>query len=121
MSLLRGGGANYMPVRDLSAATRWYKEKFGLREIDIDMDEPEGCIALGFSKNPDDYAFTLGPIGKPTDELNPRLFTSNIKKAHEFLISCGVNTEEIQQDGQGTRFFTIRDLESNAIEISEEP
>jgi hypothetical protein len=42
-------------------------EKLGLREIEIEMDESEGCIALRFAK--DQYAFTLGP----TEELTPIL------------------------------------------------
>ena len=119
MPLLKsGGGANYIGVRDLAAATAWYIEKIGLRKIDIEMDEPEGCIALGFSK--DEYAFTLGPQGKPTEELTPRLYASNVKKASEFLSSRGVNVGEIHQDEQGTHYFEIRDLEGNGIEICEE-
>jgi hypothetical protein len=69
MSLLRPGGANYIGVRDLAAATAWYMEKLGLRKIEVEMDEPEGCIALGFVKN--ECAITLGPPGKSTGELAP--------------------------------------------------
>ena len=32
----------------------------------------------------------------------------------------GVNVGEIQQDRQGTRFFEMRDLENNVIEIVED-
>src|SRR5947207_14138467 len=39
----------------------------------------------------------------------------------DFLVSRGVNVGDIQQDGQGTHFFEMRDLEGNVIEISEEP
>jgi hypothetical protein len=49
------------------------------------------------------------------------LYTSRIEKARDYLSSRGVNVDEIQQDRQGTRFFEMRDLESNVIEICEEP
>ena len=49
------------------------------------------------------------------------LYASNLKKAREFLSSCGVNVREVQEDGQGTHFFEMRDMEGNVIEISEEP
>lgn len=118
MSLLRSDGANYIPVRDLASATAWYIEKFGLREIEIEMDNPEGCIALGFGK--DEYAFTLGPPGGSSGELTPRLSASNLKKAHALLASRGVSPGEIQQDRQGTHFFNLRDLEGNEIEVCQE-
>jgi hypothetical protein len=51
--------------------------------MNIEMDNREGCIALGFSK--DEYAVTLGPPGRPTKELTPILYSPNVKKAREFL------------------------------------
>jgi catechol 2,3-dioxygenase-like lactoylglutathione lyase family enzyme len=117
--LISSGGANYIRVRDIAAAAAWYTEKLGLRKIDVEMDEGEGCVALGFSK--DEYALTLGPPGKPTDELTPLLYASNVKKAREFLSARGVNVGEIQQDRQGTHLFEMRDLEGNVIEICEVP
>jgi catechol 2,3-dioxygenase-like lactoylglutathione lyase family enzyme len=119
VSLLTAGGSNYIGVRDLAFATAWYVEKLGLRKVDIELDEPEGCVALGFDKN--DCAFVLGPAGKPTDELTPLLYTRNLKKARNFLSSRGVIVGEIQQDRQGTHFFEMRDVEENIVEISEEP
>ena len=119
MSLLSAAGANYIPVCDLRSATAWYCEKFGLREIEMEMDDPEGCIALGFTR--DEYAFTLGPVGKSSGELTPMLLASNLKKAHALLVSRGVAAEAIQQDRQGTHYFNLRDLEGNEIEVYEEP
>jgi catechol 2,3-dioxygenase-like lactoylglutathione lyase family enzyme len=119
MSILGSGGTNYVGVQNLDAATAWYKEKLDLHEIKIEIDDGEGCIALAFSN--DEFALMLGPAGAPTDEPSPLLFTSNIAKAREFLSSRGVNTGEIQKDRQGTRYFEMRDLEGNMIEVSEEP
>lgn len=119
MSLLSPGGANYIGIRDILSATKWYAEKLGLRTVQVELDEPEGCMALGFDKH--ECAIVLGPIGKATDELIPLLYTKNVKKAREFLAGRGVSVSEIQQDRQGTHFFEMRDIEGNAIEISEDP
>lgn len=74
---------------------------------------------LGFSDEV--YLFELGPPGESSGELTSRLFSSNLKKAREHLLSRGVMASEVQQDSQGTHFFEVRDIEGNAIEISEEP
>ena len=119
MSLLRPAGSNYIGVVDIQAATSWYMQNLGLRKVTVEMDDGEGCIALGFSK--DECALVLGPSGKPTDQFTPMLYASNLKKAREFLSSRGVNVGEVQEDGQGTHYFGMRDMEGNVIEISEEP
>ncbi len=122
MSLFRSSGdSNYVPVTDVPAATSWYIEKFGLRRVNVELDDGEDCVALGFER--DDCAVVLGPRDKPAEPGEPTtmLFTSNARKAREFLISRGVNASEIQQDEQGTRYFEIRDLEGNELEITEEP
>jgi catechol 2,3-dioxygenase-like lactoylglutathione lyase family enzyme len=117
--LFSAAGANYVGVRDLAAAASWYKERLALREVNVEMDDGEGCIALGFSN--EEYIIALGPTGRPTDELRPLLYTSNIKKAREFLKSRGAGPSEIEKDAQGTAYFEIHDPEGNVIEICEEP
>jgi len=117
--LFSAGGANYVGVRDLATSASWYKEKLGLREIEAEMDEREGCLALGFSN--EEYIITLGPVGKPTDELRPILFTTNVKKAREFANSRGAGANQIERDAQGTNYFELRDPEGNVIEVCEEP
>jgi len=116
--LFSAAGANYIPVSNLQAAVAWYAEKLGLRKVEIQMDDGEDCVALGFSK--DDYAFCLGPIGGSSGEMTPMLNSSSLKKAREFLISRGVNVTDILQDRQGTHYFEMRDLDNNLIEITEE-
>ena len=49
------------------------------------------------------------------------LYASNIEKARDLLISRGVSVTPIAEDRPGTRFFTMRDLESNEVEVTEEP
>jgi catechol 2,3-dioxygenase-like lactoylglutathione lyase family enzyme len=116
---LSSGGTNYVGVRDLPSSVSWYKEKLGLREIDVEMDESEGCVALGFSN--DEYIVALGPTGKPTEELRPILFTKNINKARDYVSSRGTAVGPIERDAQGTAYFEIRDPEGNVIEVCEEP
>jgi hypothetical protein len=117
--LFRNGGANYMPVSDVESAARWYGEKFGVKKINIELDDGEGCLALGFSE--EECLFVLGPRGKSSGEVTARLFTSNLKKAREHMLSKGVQTGDVLQDGQGTHFLTALDIEENTIEVSEEP
>src|ERR1700730_5710665 len=120
MSLLSIADSFYIGVLDLTAANAWYIEKLGLQKVPVEMDDAEGCVALGFSKK-DQIAVTLGLRGKPTDETTPMLYASNVKKAREVLGTRAVNVGDIQQDRQGTHYFEMRDLEGNLIEMSEEP
>ena len=120
MSLLIPSGANTIPVRNMEAAATWYIEKLGLRKIDVEMDETEGCQALGFSK--EEWAVTLVPPGgENREELTPRFYTSNVKKSRQLLLSRDISAAGIQQDGQGTHYFEFQDLEGNKIEVCEEP
>lgn len=118
MSLFTPAGTNYIPVLDLAAASSWYAEKFGLRPRPTKFDDGEKSIELHASE---ELYFVLGPREVPTDDETPMLYTSRIQKARDYLSSRSVEVGEIQQDRQGTRFFEMRDLEGNLIEISEEP
>ena len=108
-----------MPVADLDGATVWYKEKFGVKRVNIELDDGEDCVPLGFEE--DICLFVLGPRSKSSGELTARLFTPKLEKSRDYLRSRGVSVGEVQQDGQGTHFFEARDIEGNPIEISEEP
>jgi predicted enzyme related to lactoylglutathione lyase len=120
VSLLTIADSLYIGVMDLAAATSWYVEKLGLQKVPVEMDDPEECVALGFSKK-DQTCIALGPRGKPTDGMTPMLYASNVRKAREVLGSRGVNVGDIQEDRQGTHYFEMRDVEGNVIEVCEEP
>jgi catechol 2,3-dioxygenase-like lactoylglutathione lyase family enzyme len=118
-SLFYCGGANYMPVSDLEAATVWYKRTFGVKSVNVALDDGEGCVALGFDE--ESCLFVLGPRGKSSGELTARLFTRKLEKSRDYLQSRGVSVGAAQQDEQGTHFFQAKDVEGNPLEISEEP
>ena len=119
MSLFRIADSVYVGVTDPTAASAWYIEKLGLRQV-MPTDEGEGCISLGFS-NKETSPIILGPREVATDAATPMLYTANVETAREHLISRGANVGPIEQDRQGTRFFLLRDVEGNAIEVTEEP
>src|SRR5579864_285192 len=118
MALFTPVGTNYIPVLDLAVAASWYAKIFGLRQRPTQFDDGQKGIELTLSE---EIYFVLGPRDVPTDHETLMLYTSRIEKARDYLSSRGVNVDEIQQDRQGTRFFEMRDLESNVIEICEEP
>jgi hypothetical protein len=120
MSLLWVADSFYIGVRDVAAASSWYIEKLGLKKTTVEMDEGEGCVALVFPKEIP-TPIVLGPLRAKTDGTTPMLYSSNIKKAKDWLGSRRVNVGEVLQDRQGTHYFELRDLEGNAIEVSEEP
>lgn len=118
MSLFTPARTNYIGVADLAASASWYAEKFGLRQRPTKFDDVQRGVELTLS---DEIFFVLGPRDVPHDEETPMLYSSNVDKARKHLVTRGVNVGETQSDRQGTRFFEIRDLENNVIEIVEEP
>jgi hypothetical protein len=83
MALLSIADSFYIGVLDVESATSWYIDKLGLQNVPVEMDNPEECVALGFSKKDQTCIAVLGPRGKPTDGTTPMLYVSNIKKARE--------------------------------------
>jgi catechol 2,3-dioxygenase-like lactoylglutathione lyase family enzyme len=106
----------YVGVTDTEAAARWYIEKLGMRRVVVSSGDGE-CVTLGFDKDMD-VALALGPPGdfqSPT----PILQTSNAAKAHELLTGRCVNVGPVEVDRQGTRYFVMKDVEGNEIEVAE--
>ena len=74
MPLLTIADSFYIGVQDIAHATSWYIEKLGLQKVPAKMDDPEGCVALGFSKKDQTCIAVIGPLGKPTEGTTPRLY-----------------------------------------------
>jgi catechol 2,3-dioxygenase-like lactoylglutathione lyase family enzyme len=117
MSLFTPAGTNYIPVLDLAAATSWYEQKFGLRQRPTKFDDGQRGVELWLA---DELYFVLGPGNVPHYEETPMLYTTSFDQARTYLRKRGVSLGDICTDRQGTRFFEIRDLENNLIEIVQE-
>lgn len=119
MSLLQIPDSIYIGVTDAVAAAVWYREKLGLQQVVAPTGDAGDCVSLAFSKQ-DEAAIILGPRDSTTDQ-RPILYASNIGRAIDQLSSRGVSVTPIESDRQGTRYFVMRDLEGNEIEVTEEP
>jgi hypothetical protein len=118
MTLLTPAGTNYIPVRDLAAAASWYVEKFEVKQRPAKFDDGQRGVELWKA---DEIWFVLGPANVPNSGETPMLNARNIQKARDYLIARGIEAGDIQTDAQGTRFFEMRDLEGNVIEVLVEP
>jgi hypothetical protein len=113
---------------NVEAAKRWWIQTFDCRPAKVpeDWDEPL----------PSDVQLLLPGDNKPTILLSDRaeaeraglgrpddhriIFANKLGKAHEFLAGRGAAPGPIQEGG-GTQFFEIRDIEGHSIEICKEP
>ena len=124
MAIFRIVDPIYIPVRDLEKSTRWYGEKLDCHEMKGIKNEPGTII---FQTDPEEGTLIIGlpddknPASFEASPAVPTLFTDHIEKAHSLLNSRGVAPGAVQRDRQGTRYFEIRDLDGNLLEISEEP
>jgi hypothetical protein len=107
----------YIAVRDVSTASPWYIEKFGLRELSPTEDIGRDAVALKFSEST--YPIILIPLDPMKSRSVPVFFTRNIAKARSRLMAGGISTGALQQDRQGTKFFELLDGEGNTLEICE--
>jgi len=120
VSLLQVADSFYVGVGDVATAASWYMDKLGLQQTKVDLDDSEGCLAFGFAKD-QRVAIVLGPVSVAPDLGTHILHTHALEKAHKWLSSGGLSVGPITTDRQGSRNFSLRDLESNTIEVCEEP
>jgi hypothetical protein len=66
MPLLSIADRSTLECWTFESATSWYIDKLGLQKVPAEMDDSEGCIALGFSKRDQTCIAVLGPRDKPT-------------------------------------------------------
>ena len=108
-------------VREMTAATAWYKEKFGVRESGNKFEDgnPEDTELV--SSDDREFVIILLAGVEESGDPPPIINTSDAKKAREWLAARGVNVSAVQADRQGTHYIEMRDLDNNLIEIAEEP
>jgi len=120
MALLRIADSFYVGVKDIAGSVSWYMEKLGCARTQVEVDDCENCIALCFPKDRQ-VAIVIGPVSNVPDPATRMLYSGAIEKAHQWLNFRGVAVGSITTDRQGTRYFSMTDLEGNPIEVSEEP
>lgn len=125
-NIMRIPGSIFLPVRNLDAASEWYRDKMGCHDVaPYEKDEPGATAALALEK--ESGVLTLGVIDprKPGTDVAepsvPTLYAGNINKAREWLVSRGVAASPVARDQQRTQYFEFRDLDGNLLEVSEEP
>ena len=106
----------YVGVTSTTSASEWYMDKLQMKPVVVSGSDGD-CVTLGFDKDLD-IALFLGPRSEDQGPT-PILQTSNAAKARDVLTMRGVNVGPLETDRQGTRYFTMRDLEGNEIEIAE--
>jgi catechol-2,3-dioxygenase len=110
-------------VRNLGAASDWYKKTFGLREASGEREDDSGRPFVDLRVSNDDTSLTLIEREATTSAQSEHVifFTKNLEIAREWLIERGVTVEARASDSEGNRFFRFQDLEGNAIEVCVEP
>jgi catechol 2,3-dioxygenase-like lactoylglutathione lyase family enzyme len=110
-------------VRDVAAAVRWYREKFGLEPIHVGADGPEHPIAA--------YAIAGSVVSMwqlPDGQTRARedtdrntylvaVMNSDLAPARQALIDRGVTVGEIRRS-ENNEFFWFYDLDGNRFELS---
>jgi hypothetical protein len=109
-------------VRDPVRCGPWYAQTFKAEIADpdafeLDADEKEGCVFLGWDKSV--WSIQLIP-GGPSRAAVPTALCANLEKMRSFLMKQGAEAGELQDDGGGHRYFEIRDCEGNTIEFYKE-
>jgi hypothetical protein len=120
VSLLQVADSFYVGVREVATAASWPMDKLGLEQTKVDLDDSEGCLAFGFAQD-HPVAIVIRPVSVAPDLGTHILHTHAMEKARKWLSFRGARVGPITTDPQGTRNFWLLDLESNTIEVSEEP
>jgi Glyoxalase/Bleomycin resistance protein/Dioxygenase superfamily len=115
-------GKAVIGVKDMERATEWYVDLFDFFAVT----DGEGKIALTYPAGRSSITvislvqIPVSPPNAPVDH-HPILFTRNLNKTRNDLISQDVEPSPIQQDSGGNHFFTFLDFEGNRIEVCLEP
>ena len=103
----------------------WYARNFGAvtrPATDVDGEPPPaGSFEVLFKD--DEYAWGMFvPSGSSLYEEKQIsiISTDQIEKANKMLTELGSNPQVIQQDRDGYRFFEVKDLDGNTLQVSEE-
>jgi catechol 2,3-dioxygenase-like lactoylglutathione lyase family enzyme len=111
---------NYaIDVRNLVAASDWYKEKLGLLETDKHREEDSGRPFTDLhAPNNDAFLSLLElPPGTSAESGYIVFFARNLEKAQQWLSERGVVVEPIATDSAGNHRCRFQDPEGNTIDV----
>jgi catechol 2,3-dioxygenase-like lactoylglutathione lyase family enzyme len=112
-------------VRDLQAASSWYKEKLGLRDAPRDIGDDSGRPHVVLQLDKDQYVSLVQVEGQASTKRSygsvaPIFFAGNLGKTQDWLKNRGVTVEPIESDSGGNQLFRFLDLEGNRLEVCQE-
>ena len=103
----------------------WYARNFGSvvrPATDVDGEPPPpGSFEVLFKG--DEYAWGMFvPIGSSLYEEKQisLIETDQIEKAHKGLTELGSNPQPLQADRDGYRYFEVKDLDGNSLQVTEQ-
>jgi catechol 2,3-dioxygenase-like lactoylglutathione lyase family enzyme len=115
-------------VSDLDSAAAWYREKLDCKtraKTDEDEGDWDDIDAVVFCSIGGLEAICLmkpsagKDDGHRSDGSDAIIYCKDLNKGAEFLSSRSVSVGGIQEDGDGSRFFNIQDLDGNKLQILE--
>ncbi|MGH2360332.1 MAG: VOC family protein [bacterium] len=113
---------------NVEAAKRWWMEAFDCKQVALPeyWDDPlpsDVALQMPGDAEPMVLLCDRGEVERGQRAMPatvPIIFSGKLRKAYEHLLNRGVLTGPIQDSGD-TRFFEVRDLEGNVIEICSGP
>ena len=120
MSLLRVADSFYVEVHDISPSETWYIQELGCNKTSVELAKAEGCVAFVFSKEHHRAPGVPDFVRTTAHKATKMLYAGDASQTWKGLKSRGVSVSAVETDRQATHYSTIRGLEGNAIEVSEE-
>jgi catechol 2,3-dioxygenase-like lactoylglutathione lyase family enzyme len=110
-------------VRNLAAATEWYKKKLERKDAKTDREDDSGRPFIDLRLTHSEIFLSLVEVmpGTSPNSGHVIFFTNHLEKAHQWLEGRGVSVEPITADSGGNRLFRFLDLDGNKIEVCVEP
>lgn len=105
----------FLDVKNLSLARKWYEDKFGWPVTHVDL-EPEPAVVFDLG---DGQANLCLSRGEGKDSV-ARFSTPDLDDAHRALGSRAIVVGPVETASDGRRHFRFWDLEENVLEVFEQ-
>jgi catechol 2,3-dioxygenase-like lactoylglutathione lyase family enzyme len=105
----------YLDVRDLTAARKWYEEKFGWPVTHVEP-EPDLAVVFDLGDGQTNLCLSRGEGKSPVARFST---PDDLDDVHRVLESRGIVVGPVESASDGRRHFRFRDLEENVLEVFE--